>query len=72
MPTIKIGTESSQTTPQLKAAFRKGASAFKNGIPRSGCPYGDSRTMRGSVTWSRSFLRAWIDGWEWEKSEQGA
>jgi hypothetical protein len=49
----------------LRGAFLKGLHAFKAGEPRSACPYEDIRKPSGSLSWSRSFQRAWLDGWQW-------
>ena len=42
---------------------KKGRQAFKDGLDRSACPYSDTRTHHGSVTFSRAFIRAWLRGW---------
>lgn len=46
-------------------AWKKGRKAALEGKPRSACPYEDHRTNNGrnSVTWSRTFMVAWDDGW---------
>lgn len=46
-------------SPALLGAFRKGAHAAFSGVA---CPYPDHRTGRGSITFSRSFRRAWFRG----------
>lgn len=51
-------------SPALRGAFRKGHEAGLAGSPASACPYEDKRTYRGALTWSRSFIKAWEDGWE--------
>ena len=47
----------------LQGAFRKGYSAFNDGVMESECPYDDKRKDCGRLTWSRSFITAWRDGW---------
>ena len=49
--------------PALRGAYLKGGRSAQAGETLNACPYGDWRTHSGSVTWSRSFIRAWADGW---------
>lgn len=49
----------------LRGAFRKGALARQEGDPRSFCPYTDQRKPGGGLSWSRSFISAWDDGWHY-------
>ena len=49
--------------PALRGAYRKGHEAAIAGRPETACPYVDKRTLSGRLTWSRSFERAWIDGY---------
>ena len=49
--------------PAFTAAREKGRKAGAEGKPKSACPYGDHRTHRGAITWSRAFQRAWVEGW---------
>ena len=53
-----------------RGAFWKGVAAAKAGEPESSCPYPDHRTDRGSVTFARSFLRAWRTGWRMYHEEK--
>jgi hypothetical protein len=46
-----------------QGAYRKGVRAFQAGEPLAACPYDDKRKWRGTLTWSRSFIAAWCDGW---------
>jgi hypothetical protein len=49
-----------------KGAYLKGVAARKAGEPISACPYDDTRKgggSRGQLSWSRSFITAWRDGW---------
>lgn len=43
-------------------AFLYGVDAAEKGLPESSCPYKDVRSM-GTVTFSRGFGRAWLDGY---------
>lgn len=47
----------------LRSVFLKGAHARLTGEPIEACPYVDRRTASGRLTWSRSFISAWEDGW---------
>lgn len=44
-------------------AWKKGRKAALEGKPRSACPYEDHRKYDGRLTFSRSFIAAWDDGW---------
>ena len=46
----------------LKTAWEKGLKAAREEKSENDCPYKDRRTYRGAVTWSRSFIRAWLLG----------
>ena len=47
----------------LKGAFLKGYKcAEAGGSAAFDCPYWDKRKESGRLTWSRSFIRAWHDG----------
>lgn len=47
-------------------AFNKGRDARRIGKRLEDCPYYDHRTGRGSVTFSRGFIAAWRDGWQYQ------
>lgn len=49
--------------PALHGAYRKGLAAGEAGEPVTACPYRDQRKLDGRLTWSRAFVRAWVDGW---------
>jgi hypothetical protein len=51
------------STKAFWGARKKGFEARRAGKPKVS-PYGDTRTDRGSVTFSRAFHRVWIEGWE--------
>jgi ribosome modulation factor len=46
------------------SAREKGRDARRRGEPKSACPYRDKRGLSGHVTFSRAFLKAWLEGWE--------
>lgn len=46
----------------LQGAYRKGVLACLNDKPLSDCPYKDKRKDDGRLSWSRSFIIAWRDG----------
>jgi hypothetical protein len=48
----------------FQGAYKKGFRAGEEGKPKSHNPYCDERTARGSVTYSRAFLKFWDEGWE--------
>lgn len=45
------------------SAFKEGWFAAFKGEPRE-CPYHDHRTVRGSVTFSRAYIRKWLAGYD--------
>lgn len=47
----------------LIGAYKKGAKAKQDGLLITDCPYEDHRKPSGKLSWSRSFIRAWQDGW---------
>lgn len=49
----------------MLGAFRKGMRAALSGEPITACPYRDHRKPSGGLSWSRSFICAWEDGWRW-------
>lgn len=49
----------------ILGAFKKGVLAHQAGLPIKDCPYGDKRKPDGRLSWSRSFIAAWRDGWRW-------
>lgn len=46
-----------------RGAFLKGVHARLLDEPISSCPYEDKRKPSGRLSWSRSFISAWRDGW---------
>jgi hypothetical protein len=48
--------------PALQGAFNKGLHAAETGATPDACPYTDKRKHNGRLTWSRSFVKAWHDG----------
>jgi ribosome modulation factor len=57
----------------FESAKRKGFLAGLQGKSIDECPYEDLRAGKYNnvVTWSRGFIRAWIDGWENGKRRRG-
>ena len=49
----------------MLGSFKKGIIAHREGQPIESCPYDDKRKPSGRLSWSRSFIAAWRDGWEW-------
>lgn len=49
----------------ILGSFKKGIAAHQAGEPVQSCPYGDLRKPDGRLSWSRSFIGAWRDGWIW-------
>lgn len=46
----------------LQGAYRKGAVARLEGRKITDCPYQDKRKDDGRLSWSRSYITAWTDG----------
>lgn len=55
--------------PALRGAYLRGYRDSRNGVPVGECPYRDTRKRDGRLTWSRSFVRAWEDGFRHAKLE---
>lgn len=47
----------------MKGAYMKGRRARYGGESVNANPYPDRRKDGGQITWSRSFLICWRDGW---------
>lgn len=47
----------------LQGAYRKGAVAYLESKSLSNCPYEDKRKDDGRLSWSRSYITAWTDGY---------
>jgi ribosome modulation factor len=47
----------------LRGAYIKGYQAAIRGDDSGSCPYADKRKYSGGLTWSRSFISAWDDGY---------
>ena len=54
----------------MRGAFLKGAAASLENLPISDCPYDDKRKLSGSLTWSRAFISAWRDGWQYAHDDR--
>jgi|GEM_PF-4531015 len=46
------------------SAFKQGFESAYNNDPESSCPYFDHRTVNGSVTFPRAYLKKWFAGRE--------
>ena len=49
--------------PALRGAYMKGMRAALAGKERTP-PYKDKRTLSGRLSWSRSFILAWLEGYD--------
>ncbi|EKY4113700.1 TPA: hypothetical protein ACGW3M_000960 [Pseudomonas aeruginosa] len=47
----------------MQGVYRKGVLAFLAGQDISACPYEDKRKDDGRLSWSRSYITAWRDGY---------
>jgi len=57
----------------MRGAFLKGADARLAGQGMNECPYEDKRKPSGKLSWSRAFMNAWRDGWQYaEHDREGA
>lgn len=61
----KLPLDSYRWNKALLGSFKKGVAAHQDGQPIEACPYGDKRKDDGRLSWSRSFICAWRDGWRW-------
>ena len=52
------------STKALDGAKRKGRIGREQGYGRLQYPYTDDRNLDGGITWSRSFINAWVYGWD--------
>jgi len=55
-----------------RGAYLKGVAARVAGEDQSACPYEDRRKPSGRLSWSRSFISAWRDGWEYGADREQA
>lgn len=62
-PTYPYAWQCYRGNKALQSVYRKGAVAAIEGKGLDAQPYGDHRTDRGGVTFSRAFQRAWAEGW---------
>lgn len=62
---MNLPSDSYRWNKAILGAFKKGILAYQSGQPIDACPYGDKRTASGRLSWSRSFMWAWRDGWRW-------
>jgi hypothetical protein len=47
----------------LRGVYLKGREACLKGVPQYQCPYADKKNGRNRITWSRSFVIAWHNGY---------
>lgn len=47
----------------IQGAYRKGWNAQRQGKKNYECPYQDKRNYKNRITFSRSFIIAWHDGY---------
>jgi len=62
---VNLPPDSYRWNKAILGSFKKGINARLNGEPIEACPYGDKRKPDGRLSWSRSFISAWCDGWRW-------
>jgi hypothetical protein len=62
---IPLPHDSYRWNKAILGAFKKGVASNQSGLPITACPYQDKRTPSGRLSWSRSFISAWVDGWRW-------
>jgi hypothetical protein len=62
---MQLPSDSHRWNKAMLGAFKKGLVAHQDGLPLTACPYGDRRKSDGRLSWSRSFIAAWRDGWRW-------
>ena len=55
---------------QTDAAKEKGRIAYLEGKTFKDCPYWDHRTVNGKVTFSRSYRKAWFDGFKQAQKDE--
>lgn len=60
------------TTPAFFGTYQKGRKAARDGLPKSHCPYDDKRGGQHGqiITYSRSFISFWEDGWDDETAKK--
>lgn len=56
------------TNKAMIGAIRRGMRDFDSGLTLADCPYEDKRKADGRLSWSRAFMTAWRDGWQFRKS----
>ena len=53
--------------PAMRGAFVKGITAAQEGASIDDCPYHDKRKASGKLSWSRAFINAWCDGFDYAR-----
>lgn len=69
---IALPRDFERWNPALRGAYLKGVRAAQAGETLDACPYRDRRNDSGRLTWSRSFIRAWEDGWRDARAQASA
>jgi len=67
----KLPSDSCRWNKAMLGAFQKGIAAHQAGLPIESCPYEDLRKSDGRLSWSRSFITAWVDGWRHSAKGEG-
>lgn len=62
---FRLPSDSYRWNKAILGTFKKGILSHQAGQPIEACPYGDKRKPDGRLSWSRSFIAAWRDGWRW-------
>ncbi len=69
---MELPTDIHRWNRAMAGAFKKGLAAHQNGQSITDCPYEDIRKNNGRLSWSRAFIRAWADGWQWAAQQSAA
>lgn len=67
-PQFQLPLDAYRWNRAILGAFKKGIVAHQQGKAIEDCPYGDVRKRDGRLSWSRSFVLAWRDGFRWSAS----
>ena len=65
---MRLPSDAYRWNRAIRGAFKKGILAQQAGDPIEACPYDDIRKPDGRLSWSRSFVLAWRDGWRWSRA----
>ena len=56
--------------PAMRGAFLKGSAHCLEGGSIDDCPYQDKRKPSGKLSWSRAFINAWRDGFQYAQHDR--